>query len=350
MKIRLYDKDFNALTTLLISAGASDYNNLEYKTSLGEVGQASFLVRLDNPKATTANLRHYNKVEILDDDDTPRWVGVIVKKQVRLNQVNVSCYSLLHLLEKRLTGDEDHATGAAGTKVAALLAATNADQVTGITAGTINVSTSVDITFNRSSLLQAIDSLAQATNAQMHVDAERQLHFLPQVGQDLSAIVTFRYNIDQIQNANILEFDVQDIGTEIASKTYGKADVLASIQEDSTLRTTFGLLEQSKNFREPNDQATLDALTAKANQADQFSPNITLSPKEADNFEVGDLVTVTIKNRLIDIEDVYQVLEKQVNFTNAQKRISVRISSNPTDLVRIISKLKRNVDLLNREL
>ena len=61
-------------------------------------------------------------------------------------------------------------------------------------------------------------------------------------------------------------------------------------------------------------------------------------------------MTVTIKNRLIDIEDVYQVLEKQVNFTNAQKRISVRISSNPTDLVRIISKLKRNVDLLNREL
>src|SRR5215216_136417 len=110
MRIRIYNKDFTALTTLLIGGGASDFNNLEYKTSLGEVGEASFLMRLDNPKATTANLRHYNKVEILDDDDTPRWIGVIVKKQVRLNQVSVSCYSLLHLLDKRLTGEEEHAT------------------------------------------------------------------------------------------------------------------------------------------------------------------------------------------------------------------------------------------------
>lgn len=351
MKIKLYDKSFTALTTLLITGtGVSDFNNLEYRSAVSEIGEASFIMRLDNAKATDVNLRHYNRVEIVDDDDTVRWVGLIVRKRVRLNQVEVRCYTLEYILDKRVTGADEAQVGNANTRVTALLSAVNSAEDTGISAGTIDLTTSIDITFNRNSVYRAIDSVARAAGGQFHVDLNRNLNFRSQVGVDLSSTILFQYDVDLIDAANIVEFNVDDIGTEIATKSYGISDVLSSSKENATLKTKFGLLENFANFVEPNDQATLDGLTDLENRDEEFSPSITLLPDVIDNFEAGDTITIKLKNKLIDVDGTFQVLEKIVMFKGGIKQVSIRISALTTDLLRQIREIKQSADLANRSI
>ena len=341
----------NSLTTLL-SAGTevTDFNSLRYSSKVNEIGRAHFIVRLDNAKATEANLRHYNRIEITDSDGTVRWNGVISKKNVRINQVTIECLSLLHILDKRLTADSDTLSGNANTKIAGLITTMNSSEDTKIENGVQDVATSIDITFNRNRILNAIRVIADAVNAQFEIDMDMKFNFKVTVGSDKSSSILFQYNTDQIQAANIIEFNVDDIGTEITSKVYGKANTLTSAKEDATIKSNFGLQERSKNFIEPNDQATLDGLTERSTIDEQFSPQITLIPSVADNFEAGDVVSVKIKNKLIDIDTTYQILEKKVQLVNGQKQINVRITSQPTDFVRQVKELQNTVDLLSREI
>ena len=226
----------------------------------------------------------------------------------------------------------------------------NSSEDTKIENGVQDVTTSIDITFNRNRILNAIRVIADAVNAQFEIDTDMKLNFKVTVGSDKSSSILFQYNTDQIQAANIVEFNVDDIGTEIISKVYGKADTLTSAKEDATIKSNFGLQEKAKNFIEPNDQATLDGLTERSTIDGQFSPQITLTPSVADNFEVGDIVSVKLKNKLIDIDTTYQILEKKVQLVNGQKQINVRITSQPTDFLRQVKELQDNMDLLSREI
>lgn len=348
MRIKIYDKDWVQLTTLFTQA-EGDFNNLRYENVLSEVGKASFIMRLENEKCTDANLQHYNRIEICDNDDVVRWNGLIVQKGIKLNTVEVRCYSLLYLLQKRITGSAEAYNTQANTIITTLLSNTNGDEDTGITAGTINVTTNVQVTFERATVLDAIKRVAEAANAQFHINLDRELEFKTVVGSDLSLSVTFRYDIGLIENSNILNFDVDDNGAAIVTTTYGKSASLSSTEADGVGLPLFGLLEEFKNFRELDNQTSLDTVTANNNNGSEYSPDITLSPDVDDNFEVGDIVQVNLQNRLINIDNGYQILQKRVAFRGGQKQISVKIISNTTDFFKQINNLRDDVRLLGRE-
>lgn len=345
MQIRLFDRSMVPLTVLF----AGDYNDLTYRDVLMDIGDASFTMRLDNSKATSANLGHYNIIEICEEDGTPRWVGLIIKKTVTLSTVAVSCYSLAHILSKRLTAAADAKNAAAGSIVNSLLATTNATEATNILVGDINLATNVQITFDRSSIFDAINNVKDASSGQWKINPDRTLDFKAQIGEDLSASVIIQYQIGLIASANIMTFSVDDDGTSIITKTYGKSDPLSSTQTDTALHTEFGLLEATKNFRELDNQTSLDNVTANSNNGSSFSPTLDLLPTIEDNFEIGDLISVKLSNGMIDIDDVFQITEKTVDVQNGkQKAINIKIISNVSDFFKQIRDMRKSLDLISR--
>jgi len=346
MIINIYDKDFNKLTTLLNSA--SDFNDLSYSAQVNGNGDASFTVRIDNAKITASTIKHYNKIEIADQDGTVRWVGVIISKTIELDLISVKCYGLAHVIDRRLTGSAEVHNGQANTEATAILTAINATEDTGVGLGTLDVSTAVNITFERTKALQAIKSICEAVGAQFIVKSDRKLYLQTIVGQDLSASIFFRYEKSRPELANILQFKVADDGKSIISKSYGKNDTLTSAQEDSAVKTAFGLLEDFNNYSEASDQTTLDNLTANNNQDSGISPTIALSPTVEDNFEAGDVVQVILDNGFITIDTPYQILEKSVKIVNAQKMITVKLNLEIKDFIEDFKNLKKNIELLSR--
>ncbi len=348
MRIKIYDKTFTPLTTLFVSSSTSDFNDLNYKTQVDGVGDASFVVRLDNAKVTTANMKHYNRVEIMDDDNTVRWVGVIVEKTIGINIMTVKCYGLAHILDKRVTGDAEVHTGPANTEIGELLTSANATEDTGITAGTMDVTTAVNLTFNKGKVLSSIKSIVDSVGAQYKVGPDRKLYVQDVVGQDLSGSVIFRFEKLLPEFTNILQFQVTDDGKPIISQSHGKSNTLTSVQDDVVIHAEFGLLEEFKNFSEINDQTTLDNATANNNQTSGLSPAIALRPDMTDNFDAGDVVRVILNNGFINIDTDYQILEKSVQIVNAQKKIIVRLNLEVKDFIQDLRKMRENLELLNR--
>lgn len=348
MKIKIYDKDLNPLTLLTNGTSSSDFNNLSYKNQVNGVGDASFVVRIDNSKITATNVKHYNRVEIQDDDGTVRWFGVIVDKSIELNLITVKCYGLAHVLDRRLTGDAEVHNGQANTEATTLLTNANSAEDTGISAGTLDITTSVNITFNRTKVLSAIKSIADAVDGQYIVKPDKKLYLQNIVGQDLSASVFFRYEYLNPELANILQFKVDDDGKNIISKTYGKNNTLNSAQTDTAIKNNYGLLEDFKNFTEASNQTTLDNLTANNNQDSGLSPTIALSPEVGDNFEAGDVVNIILDNGFININTNYQILEKSVKIANNQKLITIKLNLEVKDFVADFRKMKDDLELLNR--
>lgn len=349
MQIKIYTKDYVPLTTLFVTRTESDYNALVYRSSLMGIGDASFTMRLDNEKASLVNLRHHNIVEICENDGTPRWVGVIVYRRTLLNVVSVNCYDLLHVLTRRLTTAAEAHNDAAGDIASTLLANTNGVHDTKIVAGVMDDPEVIDITLNRSSVYDALRRIAEVSGGQYRLNADRTLDVRAIIGTDLSSTVVFHYRLALVAGSNILSFQVEDDGKGIITRTYGESDGDTSTQTDTGLLADYGLLENYQDFREITDQASLDTATANKNKGSDLSPAIDLSPKVPDVFEIGDIVKVILQNRLVDINDAYQITEKTVTVKNeGQKQINVRVISNTSDFFKQIRDLKRNVDLLNR--
>ena len=351
MQIKLYTKEYVPLTTLVQTKIASDFNSLTYKETLHQVGDCSFSMRVDADKVTLTNLKHYNIVEVCEDDGTVRWVGVIIYRRVLLNVVNINCYGLIYLLSKRLTGATDAFGTTAGNVASSLLSTTNSADNTQVSAGTLNNATAVSITFTRSNIFDALNALVGASGGQFRVNPNKTLDFKSSIGSDLSANVVFQYRQGLIASANILKFQVEDDSKNIITKTYGESGVLTSTQSDAGLNTNYGLFEEYKNFREITDQPTLDSSTSKNNRDSELSPLLDLSPKVTDNFEVGDVVKVQIENNLVSINASYQIIEKTVKIKGGgQRLITVRVGSNNSDFFKQLRDMRSAVNLLSRTL
>lgn len=344
--LKISNKTFTQLTILT----DREFNAVSYRRSFEEVGECEFTVRLDRAKITTANLEHYNRVEIIEDGIV-KFVGIIVRKVVKIDTATIRCRELTYLFKKRILSVDYVANGTIITEVADLLAAVNGVEATGIIAGVVDGPGSVNTTFNRPNPFEVLKQIVKATNNQFKFNpATRTLDVRDQVGTDLSASVIFQYNTTLVSGSNILQFDVEDNGDEITNKVYGKSGAFSSTQTNAGLVTQYGLLEKYKDFRVANTQLVLDDFTNVEITSNEFSPNLDLNPSVEDNFDIGDTVRLIIKNSLIDIDASYQVLEKRVQYSGAQKRISVSINAIPTSLAQKLSDRDYRLELLEKEL
>jgi hypothetical protein len=341
IQIKIYNKTYTPLTAF----NTGEFGALHYRKTLGQIGDASFTLDISSAKVTDTNMRNYNRLEILDGG-VVQWTGYIVSKQVTLNMVTIQCKELIGILAKRITTDAYVMSGNAGTLVASLLSTINGIENTGITMGDTDISTSINLTFNQQDVLSALRDVADAVGGQFVVNEDRTLDFKLNIGQDLSSSVRLEYNILQPQQANLIKFNVEDNGENVVTKSYGTNNTLVSNQSDGALQTLYGILEKFSSYPQANNQTNLDALTASVLADTLYSPSLDLSPGELDNFNIGDLVAVFVKNKLVYIDDTFQVLEKSVKIVNSQKSISVKINQLPQTIVNNIKDLQRQVNLL----
>lgn len=341
IQIKIYDKTYTPLTIL----NSGEFNALQYKETMGQIGDASFTIDIANTKITDITLRNYNRLEVLDGG-VVMWTGYIVSKQITFNTVSVQCKSLIGILAKRLTSNAYVLTGNAGTAVATLLSAINAIEDTGITMGVTDVVATVNLTFNQQDVLTALQNIADAVGAQFVVNKDRTLDFKLSIGEDKSSSVKFEYNTIQPQQANIIKFNVEDNGDRVVTKSFGANTSLTSSQVDALLQAKYGLLEKFNSFTQANNQPNLDALTLSKIMDSLYSPALDLAPGELDNFNVGDVVAINIKNKLVVINGSFQILEKNVKIVSSQKSMSVRINELPQDITNSIRDLQRQVNLL----
>jgi len=345
IQIKIYNKAFSALTAF----NQGEIGALSYKHSLTDIGSCDFILDINNSKVTSANLQNYNKIEVYNGS-VVEWVGYIVKKDISLNKVTVRCKSLIGLLKKRLVGDAYTISGNAGTGIQNMLTAINASEDTYIAWGATDIVTAVNLTFGNQDALTVLKKVADVTAGQYIVDTDRKLYFKSVIGDDLSASVSFIYNVVNPELANILAFNVSDDGDDIFTKAYGKSDTLSSTKTNTTLKNKYGTLETYKNFRVANVQADLDALTNNEINDALYSPQLDLSPDVVDNFYVGDIVNIEINNKLVSISGNYQIVEKSIKIVNGQKMITVKINSRTIGVVNKIRDIESRVALLETKL
>lgn len=336
-----------ALTTL---TDVAEFTSLSYKRSLGEIGDCEFVVLLKSPKITNANLEMYNRVEIIEDG-VVKFNGVIVNIGVNIDTARVRCRESIYILKKRIMGADYVANGSVATEVADLLTAVNSADDTGIDLGDVSGAVgSVNTTFNRANAFEVLKQITKATGNEFKLDSDRTIRVAASVGQDLSENVIFRYETNLVEAANILQFDVEDDGSDIATTIYGKSGANTTTQTDAVLEAKYGKHESYKDFRVANTLAVLEAFAGAEISDRIFSPNLTLDPEIGDVFDVGDTVRVVLKNSLIDIDTNYKVLEKKVQYNGDQKRISVRINDLPNDIAEKLADRDRRIELLEKEI
>jgi len=344
--IKIFDKNMDTLTTFT----EVDFVNLYYRRSLGYIGECIFTLRLDREKVTSENLEMYNRVQIIEDSGK-KFLGVITRKDVELNIVNVRCREILYILKKRILGNSYTANGAVSQEVGNLISYVNSVNDTGIVVGDVNSAIlGVNNTWKYGNAFNCLDDICKATGNKFEVDPEGKLNVKPILGKDLSKKVILRYNFNQISSSNILKFAVEDDGDDIITTAYGKSKSNTSVQNNSSFVSKYGILEKFKDFRVVNNSNVLDAFTSAELSDRLYSPRINLSPVASDTFEVGDIVRVVLKNSLIDIDDSFQILEKSVEYDRGQKTISVRINTLPKNIVEILSDRDRRLELIEKEL
>ena len=309
------------------------------------MGDCSFVLKLDNEKVSATNLQHYNRIEVIEDG-VSKFFGYIILKDVNLDIVTIRCKSLIALWDKRIRQGEYATDGTIASVVPALIDEVNADEDIGISEGSISVDTTVNKIFNNSTPYSILKTLMDATGSQFYIDKDRKLNVKSQIGEDKSESVIFQYDVKKVKSSNILSFSVRDDGDTIVTTSHGKTDPRTSTKENVALKAKYGLIEKFKDFRVANSQADLDDFTDAEVRPNSFSPDIQLSPDVEDNFDVGDTVRVILNNKLIDIDSSYQIIEKTVQYTGEQRRISVRISDLPIEFIEKIDDVKARLRLL----
>jgi hypothetical protein len=341
-------KVYTPLMVSLLTLYESAVDGVEYRRSLKEVGDASFTVRTDDDQITMSTIQHYNKVEIYDDGNL-EWFGYIAQKSYSLNTINIRCKEVSGLMKKRVVGDALTINGDVATGVASVIDTMNGVGVTGITKGYISGTESVNVTFNKETVWNVLKKLAELANMQMLVNVDGSLDFLPDVGADLSASITFKYNEAHLQSANILSFNIDDDAEGIVNKSYTKSSGYTSTQSDATLITNYGVIEKFENARVVNTQTDLDSYTQLTLRDSLYTPTLNIR-NNIGSFDVGDLIKLEITHKIVVIDDTFQVVEKRVKFDKRGKNIQVRIDSTPFDVSVKISELDSRLALLENKL
>ena len=341
INIKIYSKSYVPLVTFF----QKDFDSLSYRKTQNKMGDCSFTLKLDNDKVSPTNLQHYNRIEIIEDG-VSKFFGYIILKDVNLDIVNIKCKSLIGLWDKRTRKGEYVTNGTITDVVTTLIDDINADEDIGISAGSITVTDTVNKIFTNSTPLDILKTLMDATSSQFFIDSDRKLNIKSQIGEDKSDYIFFQYDVAKVSSSNVLDFNVRDDGDTIVTTAHGKSDVRTSTKEDAILRAKYGLVEKFRDFRVANSQADLDDFTEVEVRQESFSPDIQLSPNVEDNFDVGDTVRVKLKNKLTDIDSSYQILEKTVQYTGEQRRISVRISDLPIEFIEKIDEVNSRLRLL----
>ena len=323
-RINVYD--FTGVTQLTSLFVPANVYGLQYSTELSKAGSATFKIKTLDSKATATNLQLYNRIKIYNGGSVV-FSGFIETLQVDVNEIEVQCPGILALFQKRIksliiNGSYMPTSGVAAFK---LLTDTNADQDTGIVAGTDTTANTLhNLEMSHSPIFTSWQKLVQLADTDMEIDFDGNFN-IGTVGTDKSATVIFRYIQGQINTATMYEFDVQVSGKDMANSIRGKGSSwsITATSSDAASKSQFGLLE--KMYSSPQNTGSVADLTAEldtevlTDKQEFYVPKVrpNLEKMGMDDFIVGDVVGMRLSNGFIDVDETYRVIKKSVRISDS---------------------------------
>lgn len=359
-RIDIYNKDFSSkLTTVVFPIIRSVTLRLNKSTT------ALFEVPKSEAIAIETNLTEMNKVKILrwsrdEEDHVPIWVGAIESLKEGDETWQVGCVHLLDVLDQRYTGSDENVNGVAPTELYSLLSTANTNDDTGIVEGTSDITDSVNFTYNRKSLLKAIDEIIEdELESEYEIDPDTlELNLLSTVGEDQSDSVVFIRNDDNPTAANVSDMKIQSEAKElynyiIAQGKNSSGTPMTELVSDTASITQYGRREKVVTFDSARNNTELASLAQAYLDAHKDSLiDLDISPEPArtieniagdsvekgynfwDDYSVGDLVAVKYITDYKEIERTERVVEVKIS-VDAASNETIKLKTTNEDQVLI---------------
>ena len=306
-------------------------NQPRVDTEINKPGGAKFTVQSLSEKATTDNLRMYNRV-IIEKKNVAEFTGYIENLSVGLDTIEITCIGMLGFFNKRLYSGSFIAGGGGAPNIDdaiyQILNDTNTLDASGITQGTSTITGTIqEIEFKRSQITGAWVKLLGLINGEMEINTNRQLDLKPLLGTDKSSSIILRYESDKIAMSNVNEFQVDVEGKDMTNWLIGiRKGGATSTGEDTLSIDTFGRIEKTQNFSETNNATDLqnEIDTYIINHSEEFySPKITVNTAkiDVDDIKLGDKVQVLLDNGFINYNNISRVIKRQITLSDNNEEI-----------------------------
>ena len=360
--VAIYSPDFSTpLTTLWHKY---DFYGFSYSTEINKAGSCKFSINVRNDKAIATNFKMYNKI-IVEKNGVGVFIGYIETIVAAVNVIEVSCFGILELFNKRVFS-RSFQTALGDTVQSAffaILTTANADSDTGIVAGTTDVSKAVNkVDFNRSTIFAGWQKLANLAKAEFAITPDKELNFLTKLGTDKSATLFLQYKITQINSSNLRDFNVEVQGSDTANRIHGTGNNnKIETKNDLPSQANFGLLTDVVNFAQTDSNT--DLATEVQNELDNrklefYSPSIVVDEQkiDTDTLMLGDTVKLVLDNGFIAVNQNERIIKKDVTVSdNLKEEIKLKMmpaTGNllPSSFVNDIVSLSKRVSLIESTL
>ena len=369
--VEILDKSLNKITEIKNLYPLNENGMiLRYSKELSDYGKCTFRIKSNDPIFTQfgdITEPHVYNVRIKRDGTTV-WQGAIVDNSERTKSyIEVIAYQYLYYLDKALikrssnnpatneadglyrifnSGTMSSAISTIITEVvagfganhplASLTAGTieNPDYPAGFTDGTSaltgawSFSSAVALQYDFHTVFYALRSFGIYTYSDFEVDSTLHFNFKKFLGNKLTN-VTFQYGT----RGNIVDYNAPRLGRRMVNDLWGIAtDSLGKIyhieQTDSVSMNTYGKLEDANAYADVKDNNFLrtrinnDLRYTKT--PDDAPLNLLLNEKgyPLGQYDIGDIVSVVIKDNIIDINSRRRVVGITVNVHNTGRELT----------------------------
>ena len=355
-RINIYNYNFSIkLTSIFLG---SDIYSLSYVNELNKTGSARFTIPVLNTKATTTNIKLYNKIKIYKND-TVKFVGYIENIQAGVNELEIGCLGILGIFKKRIITNVYYATTVQAT-FEDILDTINAVNDTGITFGVTTIAQVLNrIELNRVTVASVWNKLSNlADQAEYIINGDLTLDFKSSIGTDKSSSIILQYLVTQINTANVEDFEIEISGKDMVNKVSAVGKAIYSTKSDATSILNYGILEETLNEVQTYNQTDLDTEAQNyidAHKQEFYIPTIVpnISKINIELFKLGDIIKLILSNGYIIVNQNEKIIKIAVDVSNNNiEKLSLSLVPITTNLLpssfieEDISSLNKRVSLL----
>jgi len=378
-KVEILDKSLNKVAEIKnLYPINEDGMILRYSKELSDYGKCTFRVRSNDPVFSQYGdifTPHAYHIRIVRDNTTV-WQGAVVNNTERTkNYIEVVGIEYLYYLDKILirrssnnpaTGDADglyriFSSGSMGSAVSTLITEAAADfgtqhPLSSLTTGTINnpnypagftdgthaltgdwqFTTAVQLQYDFQTVYYVLKSFGIYTSTDFNIDYNLKFNFETFLGNKQNNMV-FHYGNDT--RGNIVDYNVPRLGQRMVNDLWGIATnnvgkIYHTDQSDSTSINTYGKLEDARGYTDVKDN---NFLKARINQdlffvanPDSNATTILLDERAypLGQYDIGDIVSVRIKDNVIDYNYKRRIVGITVNLHNTGRELTT-VQLNP---------------------
>jgi len=176
-----------------------------------------------------------------------------------------------------------------------------------------------------------------------------------------TAPVVIQYKITQLNTANVMDFEVEVDGKDMANSVVGVGNGILSTSQDLVYIGIYGRLDATENFTQttaPADLANETLTYLDTNKIESYSPKVVINPQKIspEDVNLGDTVRVVMDNGFISLDEYERIIKKEVDVSDnkvEQTVLSLTPESTnllPSTFTEDIIKIDKRVKLLESTL